>query len=111
MQRLIAIDDSLGKIRNRQCMELSLSETIQKYAEAMKTIETQHCPNELVVAYRSHREAWEAMLEVTDNYPNLRGEMHVLFKELEQSNDQVLFKKRLDAIWSTWADVEKFAPK
>lgn len=109
--RVMAVDDSLGKIRNRECETLPLSQTIVNYTKAMQQIETKDCPDAFLKAYSSHKEAWNAMLPITDNYPKLRGEMHVLFKQLEQSPDSVAFKKQQAAIWTTWAAVEPFFKK
>ena len=111
INHVIAVDDSLGKIRNRECENLSLSRTILNYTKAMQQIETKDCPPAFSKAYSSHRDAWNAMLPITDNYPDLRGEMHVLFKQLEQSKDSVAFKKFQSAIWTTWAEVEVFLKK
>ncbi|WP_313805801.1 hypothetical protein [Flavobacterium sp.] len=109
--RLIEKDDKIGKIRNKQCETLSLSQTILNYTEAMKSISADACPDAFVVAYESHRKAWIDMLPITDQFPAMRGEMHVLFKQLEQSDASVAFKKQLAKIWATWAEVEKFVPK
>lgn len=111
INRAIAVDDSIGKIRNRECETLPLSQTIINYTNAMQHIGTKDCPEAFSKAYSSHKEAWNAMLPVTDKYPNLRGEMHVLFKQLEQSKDSVVFKKLQAAIWTTWDDVEPFLKK
>ncbi|WP_155958842.1 hypothetical protein [Flavobacterium limnosediminis] len=111
ISRVIAIDDSLGKIRNRECENLSLSQTIANYTKGMAAIDTKGCPEAFSKAYRSHKDAWNAVLPVTDTYPDLRGEMHVLFKELERSKDSVEFKKLQADIWTTWGEVERFVKK
>jgi hypothetical protein len=51
------------------------------------------------------------MIEITDEYPEWRGEMHVLFDSLNSSADSVPFNQKLDAIWNTWEEVEKFSNK
>lgn len=48
------------------------------------------------------------MLEITNKYPELRGEMHNLFDQLEKGNDAAEFKRYLKQIWDTWAEIEKF---
>lgn len=107
MNRVIALDDSLGKIRNHACEKISLSQSIKDYSAGMKKFSYKKCPESFKKAFERHRQAWANMLVVTDKYPDLRGEMHVLFKQLEEGKDAELFKPLLKAIWDTWAEVEK----
>lgn len=107
IKKALAIDDSIGKLRNRECETLPLSKTIRNYTIRMKAIDMKRCPNDFSNAYTSHRKAWDDLIEITHQYPDLRGEMHVLFKQIEGGKDSVLFKKRVATVWSTWADVEK----
>lgn len=111
MENVLAVDDSLGKLRNTDCKTLSLSTSISKYTSAMKAVDFTGCPEDFTTAFTAHRTAWDEMIPVTDKHPALRGEMHDLFKRLESSSDSVMFKKRLARIWSTWAEVEKTARK
>lgn len=104
---VIAIDDSLGKIRNHACERVSLSQSIRNYSAAIKKISYKDCPQSFKKAFEKHQQAWDAMVVVTDKYPQLRGEMHVLFKKLEEGNDAELFKPLLKEIWETWEEVEK----
>lgn len=103
----LAIDDSIGKIRNHECERISLSRTISNYTTGMKAIDMKDCPNSFSNAYDLHRKAWDEVLPITNKYPELRGEMHDLFKQIEAGKDSVLFKKRVAAVWATWAEVEK----
>ncbi|MGX7667913.1 hypothetical protein [Flavobacterium pedocola] len=105
--QVLSIDDSIGKVRNRECQKISLSQTISHYTKGMESFKTKNCPKDFAAVYRAHTEAWNAMLEITDKYPSMRGEMHVLFKQLEQSTDAVRFKILLADIWSTWGELEK----
>lgn len=107
LDRVMAQDDSLGKARNHACETISLSETIKQYVSGLENIDYSNCPEAFVNAFKAHREAWTAMMEVTDKYPDLRGEMHDLFDELEKSEDADTFKSLLKPIWDTWALVEK----
>lgn len=107
MDNVIAIDAKLGKIRNHSCEKISLSETISNYVNELNKISFDDCPKAFDQAFKSHINAWLEMIPVTDNYPNLRGELHDLFDKIEAGKDKVLFKKRLDAIWKTWADIEE----
>lgn len=106
MAQVIALDDSLGKARNRACQTISLSETIRQYAGGMEKISYRGCPSDFTEAFRKHREAWLALIPVTDQYPGLRGEMHVLFKQLESGEHAERFKPLVKTVWDTWAEVE-----
>ncbi|MDT0555739.1 hypothetical protein [Patiriisocius hiemis] len=105
--KILDADSKLGKERNTLCETVSLSETIKTYVAGMKALDFENCPQDFTKAFNSHIEAWDAMIPVTDNYPDLRGEMHDLFKELEKSNDSIVFNKKLASIWDTWAIVEE----
>lgn len=107
INKILDADSKLGKERNVLCKTVSLSETIKTYVAGMKTLDFENCPQDFTKAFNSHIEAWNAMIPVTDNYPNLRGEMHDLFKEIEKSNDSIVFTKKLSSIWDTWAIVEE----
>ncbi|MBT8324917.1 MAG: hypothetical protein HKN99_12220 [Winogradskyella sp.] len=107
IDQVIKLDDSLGKKRNFDCVELSLSKTIINYTDVINSIDFSTCPDEFTTAFKSHIEAWKNMIEVTDNHDTLRGEMHDLFDSIEHTKDSLQFKIYLNAIWSTWADVEK----
>ncbi len=106
IKKVIALDDSLGTVRNHACETISLSETIQKYVQGMEAINYNNCPEAFSTAFKKHREAWTAMLSITDQYPDLRGEMHDLFDGIEKGKDAAIFKPLLKAIWDTWAEVE-----
>jgi len=104
--QVIAIDDSIGKIRNHNCETISLSETIRMYTSGIDKVDFTNCPPNFKQAFHSHKEAWTKMTTITNNYPDLRGEMHDLFKILEEGEDKEAFKILLGSIWSTWEDVE-----
>ncbi|MGH2667444.1 hypothetical protein [Flavobacterium sp.] len=106
VDKVIAIDDSIGKIRNKECQKLSLSQTISNYTDKMKKISTEGCPKEFSKSFNQHIDSWKNLLEVTDKYPEMRGEMHDLFKELEKSKDSAVFKKLKNVVWETWDLVE-----
>jgi len=107
MDQVIAIDNDIGGTRNHNCEVMSLSETIKIYTAGIDKIDFKGCPSDFSKAFDDHKKAWTAMLAVTDKYPDLRGEMHDLFKILEEGKDKDSFKPLLAKIWSTWADVEK----
>lgn len=113
INKVIAADDSLGKIRNLECKKHALSQTITSYTLAMRKIQKQDCPKEFSKAFDLHIQSWDNILVVTDKYPSIRGEMHDLFKQLEKSKDSIEFKKLQAEIWKTWVEVEKkqFYPK
>lgn len=106
MDKVIAEDDSIGKIRNKECKTLSLSQTITNYTERMKKIRMEDCPKEFSKSFSQHIDSWNKLLEVTDKYPEMRGEMRDLFKKLEKSQDSVVFRKLKNNVWDTWDLVE-----
>lgn len=107
IEKIIAQDEVIGKTRNHACETISLSETIHQYVKGMDSFDYSDCPTDFKEAFEKHKEAWIAMIQVTDNYPDLRGEMHDLFDELEKGADAELFKSLLKNIWDTWGEVEK----
>ncbi|MBP6812978.1 MAG: sulfurtransferase [Saprospiraceae bacterium] len=106
MARVIALDDSLGKARNHACERLDLSETIRQYAKGLSKINYKSCPAAFANAFKKHREAWLALIPVTDQYSALRGEMHDLFKKIESGKDGKQFKALVKTVWDTWAEIE-----
>lgn len=107
IEKVLDKDSSLGRIRNHESEELSLSNTITNYVNGLRKINFKHCPSEFTQAFDKHIQAWIRMTTVTDKYPELRGEMHDLFKQIEIGSDSLEFKKRLDEIWNTWDEIEK----
>ena len=100
-------DDALGAIRNHDSEVMSLSETINRYTAELNKLDFTNCPNAFTTAFNDHIQAWDEMRVVTDQYPDLRGEMHDLFDRIEKGKDSVQFKLRLKAIWDTWEPIEK----
>ena len=99
-------DSILGINRNHDSETISLSEAITRYVDAFDSISFDDCPLVLKQSFSDHLEAWRNMLEVTDNYPNLRGEMHNLFDQLDAGQDSLRFRTLLAQVWSTWSGVE-----
>ncbi len=106
MERIIALDDSLGTVRNHACERISLSETIRNYVADIRALDFSSCPADFTKAFEEHVLAWEEMIVVTDEYPDLRGEMHDLFDDIKEGEHEYYLNKHLDAIWGTWAEVE-----
>jgi len=106
VKSVIALDDSLGKVRNHACETLSLAQTIQNYANGLQRIDFRNCPPGFTAAFAKHRQAWLDMIPLAETHPELRGEMHVLFDKLEKGADAETFKPLLKAIWDTWAEIE-----
>lgn len=106
---IIKQDDALGKIRNQYCKTHTLSETILKYCYEIEKLDFSNCPPEFKNAFWSHRKAWLDLLVVTDRHEQLRGEMHVLFKEIENSSDNEIFKALVANVWKTWEELEEIA--
>lgn len=106
MKNAIALDDSLGRARNYACERISLSETIREYVAGMEKIDFGACPTDFSEGFRQHIAAWSALLPLTDKHADLRGEMHVLFKQLESGPEGEAFKAGVKKVWDTWALVE-----
>ena len=106
MESVLKQDDSLGKVRNHACERISLSKTIDQYANAINNLNYNACPNEFEEAFKKHAEAWIKMGIFTEKYPDLRGEMHDIFDSIEKTRDSSEFKPLLKSIWDTWAKVE-----
>ncbi|MFN0014901.1 MAG: YybH family protein [Saprospiraceae bacterium] len=104
----LALDDSLGRVRNHACKTISLSQTIRQYATAIEKIGV-GCPDAFAAGFKKHAAAWIALLPVTDRHPDLRGEMHLLFKQLESGQGGEVFKSLVKTVWDTWAEIEAAA--
>jgi|GEM_PF-122726 tetratricopeptide (TPR) repeat protein len=107
IDKAIAQDDSLGKIRNHASETMPLSAAIKQYAKGLARINFRDCPKPFSEAFDQHRKAWLELRTVTDQYPDLRGEMHDLFKQIEESKDGARFKPMVKKIWDTWARIEQ----
>ena len=99
-------DEILGEKRNHDCEVMPLSETIKLYVAGLDGLDFTNCPEAFSVAFSKHKDAWLAMIPITDNYPDLRGEMHDLFDVIEQGENEEAFSPALKTIWDTWAEVE-----
>lgn len=106
IQRVIALDDSMGRVRNHACETISLAQTVQNYADGMKQADFRNCPPAFADAFERHRQAWINLIPVMEKYPDMRGEMHILFNHLEIGKDAASFNPLLKAVWDTWAEVE-----
>lgn len=106
IERVIAKDGALGKIRNIACKDIPLSQAITNYTNAMGQLDYSGCPNSFKKAFIEHRNAWMGMTIVTDHYPDLRGDMHTLFDSLAKGEHASQFKYHLQGIWDTWEAVE-----
>lgn len=106
MEYIINKDDSLGKVRNYACEKIPLSNTIEQYVTSVQELDFSNCPGNFSLAFENHINAWEAMKQVTNHFPNLRGEMHDLFDTIAQSEHKNTFDPLLKEIWDSWASVE-----
>ena len=107
ISNILSLDDSLGTIRNHACESISLSETIKQYVRSVNNLDFDNCPYEFTNAFKNHLKAWEDMQKFTNRYPDMRGEMHVLFDEIGKGKDKNIFEPILKEIWDTWAEIEK----
>lgn len=111
VQKVLTIDDSLGKIRNHETEKISLSRAIENYTNELRKISFEKCPGDFKSAFDDHIQAWKNITRITDKYSTKRGEMHVLLDEIEQSKDSVQFNKLMQEIWNTWKEIENSIEK
>lgn len=104
--KVISLDSSLGATRDRASRKVALSQSIRDYIKGMKAIGFTGCPQAFTTAFKNHIAAWKDLLPLTDKHPELRGELHELFTQLEKGPDGGEFKRRLKEVWDTWAEVE-----
>ncbi len=107
IEAIIQKDNGLGQTRNLACKRQSLSKTIQEYISALEKLDFQDCPDDFTTAFQLHLKAWEAILPLTDEHPEMRGEMHQLFNILGDRENGEVFKAKVNDIWTTWSEVEK----
>lgn len=106
IENIIEQDSELGNMRNHACEKQSLSATIDDYVASLDKLNYNNCPSEFTLAFEEHIEAWVNATEITDLYPDLRGEMHDVFAIIESGPDSTEFKYLVAEIWSTWEQVE-----
>ncbi|UNZ00015.1 hypothetical protein MQE36_06610 [Zhouia spongiae] len=107
IDRVLLADSQLGKKRNHECEQISLTQTIDNYVKGLREVDFGNCPLEFERAFEKHIAAWVEMTKVTDRYSGLRGEMHDLFDQIKQTKDSVQFDKSLKEIWRSWEVIEK----
>jgi hypothetical protein len=106
MEFIIAEDAEAGGIRNHASKVQSLSATINDYTQSLEALDFSHCPDAFTKAFKAHIHAWKDLVSFTDEYPELRGEMHDLFKEIEIGEQGEAFKHGVQKVWDSWAEVE-----
>ena len=107
MESILKRDSELGKIRNHSSEQISLSETIDNYTNSIKSLNYSSCPEKFTIAFHEHIEAWLDVKKVSDKYPELRGELHVIFSEIEKKKDSLEFKSLELKLFDTWKIVEE----
>jgi len=60
-----------------------LSKSIINYTKALSNLDYTLCPETFSNAFNQHTITWNNMIEITNKYPTLRGEMHDLFGQIE----------------------------
>lgn len=103
---IILLDEKAGKIRNHRCENASLSSAIEEYIAQLENVDYSNCPAEFGKSFRAHIEAWRSTITIAKKHDALRGEMHDLFDEINESQDSTEFTKLVKGIWDTWRDVE-----
>lgn len=109
IERVLEVDSEAGTRRNQGTLLRPSASVVREYADALRAIDLAATPPDFSVAWIAHIEAWEALIPYVEAHSDARGEMHALFKELlSDSNPSApQFQILHDAIWSTWAQVEK----
>lgn len=107
MQQVISMDESLGGIRTRASENISLSASINQYIESTNIINLEDCPKDFREAFEKHQQAWLNTLVITDKYPSLRGQMHILFEQIAQGEDAEALAPLVKNIGDTWVAVEQ----
>ena len=108
MRAVLEQDSQAGTVRNHAPERMPLERAVSAYVADMDAIDLDACPADFAGAFRAHRDAWEAMLPYLARHPDLRGEMHALFDlfEAEDHPSRDEFQPLLEAVWSTWRDLE-----
>ena len=113
IRQVLELDQQLGSDRNNECRKIPLHETIQNYVKGMRKIDFEKCPKPFREAFANHIEAWNDSITFFEDYSDLRGEMHVLFKQIKSKSDsaKAAVDKIEGKIWGTWDQVvaSKFA--
>lgn len=108
IKRVLDADSDLGALRNHNCEERSLTETVKAYVKGMRELSFDGCPDDFRTAFETHILAWEDSIPFFDNHLELRGEMHDLFEQIRSQDGAT--KNELEAvekaIWRSWSDVE-----
>jgi uncharacterized protein YaaN involved in tellurite resistance len=111
IESILNRDSEFGKIRNHSSEQISLSETIDNYTNSIKFLDYSNCPDKFKIAFHEHIEAWMNIKRVSDKYPELRGELHEIFSELEKNKDSLEFKSLEIKLFDTWKVVEEITKK
>ena len=106
IEKFLAEDSRLGGIRNHASEDRPLAQAISEYIKAVENLDSADCPDQFRDAFHEHLKAWQGMIPLAEEYPDQRGELHVLFDTIEQGKDSLRFKDLLKPIWDTWGDVE-----
>lgn len=111
---VLTADEQLGKIRNHAPETGPIDIAAREYADALADLDYTNTPLAFQRAFAQHWTAWHDMAAYLEPHSELRGEMHDVFDQLEDPTvnpTAAEFKRRLDKIWSTWAEVEAATPK
>ena len=106
-------DAKLGSIRNHACEDTSLTATVRQYVADLDALDFSACPADFAVAFQKHRDAWQDALGFFKPFDELRGEMHDLFEQINQTGEaqKAELTKYVQAITDTWTEVENLARK
>lgn len=111
IERVLAEDAVLGAVRNDAPRHMPLAQAVRDYAGALDALDLSACPEDFRRAMRRHIAAWWDVLPYVEGFPSLRGEMHDVFDQIHVASNPTAdeFQRLVDAIWETWAPVERIA--
>ncbi|GAB5400162.1 MAG: hypothetical protein Aureis2KO_17470 [Aureisphaera sp.] len=100
----------LYAIYGNRTTKAPLSVAISSYINELEKIERlPSCPMPFKVTFKQYVTSWKSLIPIVEKYPEMRGSMRELLKELEQSPDSTAIKNRMRIIEANWRNVEIIA--
>lgn len=107
VESVMALDDSLGRVRNHLSEMIPVHESIEHYVQSSEIyLNFEDCPALFQSAFQRHTNAWKEMAKVCEEYAEYRGEMHSVMDRIAIECDCKEFNEALSEIWESWAEVE-----
>jgi len=108
---MLALDGELAVDRNHDSESVTIAEAIRRYVAGIDSADFSACPIDFREAFLWHRNVWEESIPFFERFPDLRGEMHLLFDEIRGrgAETQVELERIEASIWDSWLEVESVA--